>query len=275
MSFSEERYEDKKSLKGVHRWKKPNNNGNKLALMRGPKMRVEVILHECIRRSIVKHGPKKRWRSFPWVSSFVSKFNEFHADDEKLQDPSTDSDMAMAGSLIGLNTVYKFRLVHVATVISSTGAGVISSYHNADPSGGVGSTWTSAEWAALITLFSEVKMDSFSVHFSGYKSNTQLLNNRIVISGVLSSVSAIPTTYDTVWDNADAVVYCLNTETSLHGYTHTIKGTDLSWAIVTTPNPGSYAGVPGSIQFYGTAFTVTLPYLNTDLSGVYSFRSRI
>jgi len=246
-----------------------------MSLSKGPKLRVEDVLHECIRRSISRHGPTKRWKPFPWVTKLVSKFDDFFDTDEKLADPSADTDMSMAGSLVSLNTVYKFRLVHAPGGISSNGSGVMAGFHSADPSGGSGSTWTSVEWASLVALFSEVKLGRFSIHFSPYVQNTQLLKGRLLISGVLSSVAAAPATKDNVWDNADAKVYNLGVETSLHGYVHTIRGSDLNWAVVTTPNPGSYAGVPGSIQWFGDGYTISLGFADTDLEGIYKFRSRI
>jgi len=240
---------------------------------------ISFVLHECIRRVLKRHGPKKRWHPFANMRlpgwTLVS--------DEKLADPSTDNDMALAGSLVSLNTVYDFRLVPNATTftfLASTAGGLISGFQNADPSGGAGSTWTASEWAALISLFSEVKMKSFEMHFwpinlSSTAAGTALLGNGLCISGVLSTVAAAPGATNVVLDNADAVIYKFQNDYSDKVFVHRVKGTDLSWAIVTTPNPGSFAGVPGSIQYFGDGFIHTTALIFYTLVGFYSFRSRI
>jgi len=160
---------------------------------------------------------------------------------------------------------------------------VIAGFQSCDPSGG--GTWTASEWASLITLFSEVKFKKFSMHFwpvnlsSTTILNTPTLGNGLAISGVLSSVAAAPTTFNQVVDNADAVVYKFLNDYSDKVFVHTIKGTDISWAIVTTPNPGSYAGCPGSIQYFGNGFPTNagagMALILYTMVGFYKFRSRI
>lgn len=180
--------------------------------------------------------------------------------------------MDLASSLISINTEYDFRLISAGVAASSSGAGLLNGFQGADPSGG--GTWTATEWASLITLFSEVKMKSFSITFNRTFDTTIQLGNVLMVSGALSTIAAAPTTYSQVFDNADAKMYQVQADTSKTGYTHTIRGTDLSWAIVTTPNPGGYAGCPGSIQYIGT-FTASKAVLLLSMHGVYAFRSRI
>jgi len=243
-----------------------------MSLVGGPKLRVEDILHECVRRVLKRHGPKKQWKPFPWVSKITARVDEFFHIDEKLSDPSDDVDMSMAGSLISMDTIYKFRLVHGNVDVKSTGGGVVSGYENADPSGGSGSTWTALEWSSLITLFSQVKMHKFTCHFTADIGLTQ--GQVIAVSGVLSSLAGNPSTFDNSWDNADSKLWAPK-EVSLHGFVHSISGSDLNWAIVTTPNPGSYAGVPGAIQWYGSGFGATVTVGQVSMEGIYCFRSRI
>jgi hypothetical protein len=184
-------------------------------------------------------------------------------------DPEVQS---LASSLVDMNTVYKFRLTNSAN-LTSTGGGVLQGYENADPSGGSGSTWTATEWSALITLFSEVKMDIFQLWFSPVAGLTQ--GAPLIISSVLSSVTANPTSVNQVLDNADAEAYQFCVDKSKHPYKHTLKGTNLGWAVVTTPNPGSYAGCPGAIQYYGDGYSTGTTVAKLYIMGVYSFRSRI
>jgi len=185
--------------------------------------------------------------------------------------------MAVAASMVDLGTVYKFRLIHVIGGQSSSAGGVLSGYQNADPSGGAGSTWTAAEWASLITLFSEVRNVSFSIKINPYRNNLLLQSGALYVSGVLSSLAAAPTTADQCFDNADAKNYSIGTDSTRFGFSHTVKNTlsELSWAIVTTPNPGSYAGCPGAIQWFGNGFTASVAVIQYAVEGIYEFRSRI
>lgn len=260
-------------LKQVHSIRVPKQ------LLKTKNSTVSFIIHECIRRVIRKHGCKKRWRP---LRRLIDREWFTDKDDDKSLDPSTDSDMAMAGSLISLNTVYEFRLVsnaaQPANLASSVG-GVIAGFQSADPSGG--GTWTASEWAALTSLFSEVQMSKFTVEFWPVRLASTLLagsaasGNGLVISGVLSTVTVAPAAWNAVNDNADAKIYSFANDTTHQPFSHTIVGTDLSWAIVTTPNPGSFAGCPGSIQYFGNGFIPSTALLLYQPVGYYKFRSRI
>jgi len=185
--------------------------------------------------------------------------------------------------LTDLNRVVKFRLVdnNITTYVSSSGGGVISGYQNADPSGGSGSTWQANEWSSLTALFSEVKLIEFSMAFTPVSPEDTKLpstngGNVVYISGVLSSVAANPSSKAQVFDNADAKMWTALSSTTGKPFVHTIRPRGpLNWAIVTTPNPGSYAGCPGAIQYYGEGFVVSTPIFAITMYGVYQFRSRI
>jgi len=190
--------------------------------------------------------------------------------DDNFYDPSA---LAMAQAFIGLDTIYEFRLVSAGLSLTVTGGGILGAFQTADPSGA--GSWTATEWASLIALFSEVRMKSFTVHFVRALNTGIAAAQGMAISGVLSTVGSAPTTYSQVYDNADATIWAAGTDTSAHGYKHTIRGTDLTWAIVTTPNPGAYAGCPGSIQYYTAGMTAGVTFGQYHLSGIYAFRSRI
>jgi hypothetical protein len=183
-----------------------------------------------------------------------------------------DEMMSMASSLVDINTIYRFRLTNSANA-TTTGGGILTGYQNADPSGGSGSTWTATEWSSLTSLFSEVRCTKFSLHFGRIAGLTQ--GNPIYISGVLSTVGANPTSTNQVWDNADAQIWNCASETSVHPIKHTIVQSDVAFAIVTTPNPGSYAGCPGAIQYYGDGFSTSTVVTKIAIEGFYEFRSRI
>jgi len=116
-------------------------------------------------------------------------------------------------------------------------------------------------------------MDVFQLWFTAVQGLTQ--GNQLWISSALSSISANPTSTTQVLDNADAKLYRFASCTNGSPFIHTLKGTDLNWAVVTTPNPGSYAGCPGAIQFYGDGYSTSSTVGKLGIVGVYSFRSRI
>jgi hypothetical protein len=183
-----------------------------------------------------------------------------------------------------MNTVMRARLVDNAqplTYVSSNGSGLLAGYQNADPSGGSGATWTSAEYSTISALFSQVRLIEFSIYFSPVSpEDTKQINtsggNACYVSGVLSSVSAAPTTRTQVWDNADAKIFNCLSMTTGRPFKHTIRPRGkLGWAVVTTPNPGSYAGCPGAIQYYGDGFSPSVPCFSISMEGIYEFRSRI
>jgi len=186
-------------------------------------------------------------------------------------------------NLRSLQTVQRFRLVDNNSpllYITSNGSGILAGFQSADPSGGSGSTWTANEWTTITALFSQVKLIEFSINFSPVspedtKNITTSGGNACYISGVLSSVAAAPTTRAQVWDNADAKIICPLSMTTGRAYKHTIRPGGVKWAVVTSPNPGSFAGCPGSIQYYGDGFVVSSPIFAVSMEGVYAFRSRI
>jgi hypothetical protein len=187
-------------------------------------------------------------------------------------------------SLTSLSRVAPFRLVdnsNPTQYLGSNGSGVIAGYQNADPSGGSGSTWTSAEWSALTSLYSEVRLRSFEIWFTPVSPEDTKLpstsaGNILYVSGVLSSIAAAPTTRAQVLDNADAKIWTPLSSTTGRPFVHKIRPRGRpQWASVTSASPGSYAGCPGAIQWYGDGFPVSTNLMAISMIGYYEFRSRI
>jgi len=185
--------------------------------------------------------------------------------------------------LTSLNTTVRFRLTdnnQPLLYVLSNGSGLIGGYQNADPSGGSGATWTSSEWSTITALYSQVRMISFSVIFTPVapedtKVITSSGGNAAYVSGVLSSLATAPTTRSQVFDNADCKIFCPLSMTTGRPYVHTIRPRSVNWAVVTSPNPGSFAGCPGGIQYYGDGYPITTPIFAVSMMGIYEFRSRI
>jgi hypothetical protein len=183
----------------------------------------------------------------------------------------------MLSALVDQDTVYRFRLTGGPVFLATSGAGVTKGYETADPSGG--GTWTAAEWNNLTPLFSEVRLVEFKIHlaFTGvYDSNAwQGTNPTFVWNTSLSTPGAAPTAISVVWDNASAKV--LNPVVG-NGkvYTMVVKPrSGLAWAAVGSADPGSYAGCPGSINYYGENFPNSISVGFYYQEGIYEFRSRI
>jgi len=165
--------------------------------------------------------------------------------------------------------------------LGSNGSGVIAGYQNADPSGGSGSTWTAPEWSALTSLYSEVRIRSFEIWFTPVSPEDNKLSsasagNVLYVSGVLSSIAAAPTSRSQVLDNADAKLWTPLSSYGGRPFVHRIKPRGKpQWATVTTPSPGSYAGCPGAIQWYGDGYPTSINLIAISMIGIYEFRSRI
>jgi len=174
----------------------------------------------------------------------------------------------------------RFRLVDNSTsgiVLNSTAGGVMAGYFDSDPSGA--GAWTANEWSSLTALYSEVKVIWFKVTFniapqSDSKIDGTAPGNSLYVSGVLSNVSAAPTTSAQVYDNADAKVWQVF-HTRGRPVSHKIRQRNLNYAIVTVPAPGSYAGCSGAIQWYMDQLPVSVTIGYAKIEGVYEFRSRI
>jgi hypothetical protein len=185
--------------------------------------------------------------------------------------------------LTNLGRIVKFRLVdnsNPTQYLGSNGSGVIAGYQNADPSGGSGATWTASEWSALTSLYSEVRLRKFSIWFTPVSPEDSKLpsasaGNILYISGVLSSIAAAPTTRAQVLDNADAKIWTPLSYTLGRPFVHTIRPSRPQWASVNTPSPGSYAGCPGAIQWYGDGYPASINLIAISMIGYYEFRSRI
>jgi hypothetical protein len=187
-----------------------------------------------------------------------------------LSTPLSEDDVSIASSFISLNQTYRFRLGGYASLASSAGA--INSFVAADPSA---SGWNSPEWSSLTSLFSEFRLVSLSVTFTPlYYDGAVGSAPPAIIAGNLATAVA-PGSYAALADNADAKMWNFLSDRSMHGYTHTIKATNLNFSQVTTPTVEPYAGAPGSIQFYVSGLPTTATWMYLLISGIYEFRSRV
>jgi hypothetical protein len=187
-------------------------------------------------------------------------------EDEVLDEES----VSLAGSLLSQDTVYRFRLSGNVTVSYTTGA--INTALSCDPSAS-GSNFP--EWAQLSVLFQQVRLVEFCAQFCCPRNDTSSTQNfQPLAIGSSLATAASPGSYAAVADLADCKYYSFWKDTSPLGYTHHLKPGHLQWAIVSTPNPGNYAGCPGGIQLYAAGGASPSTALQALVWGVYEFRSR-
>jgi len=163
---------------------------------------------------------------------------------------------------------YMFEL-HGYSTLTSSGAGNLNTFLPFDPSG---SGFSFSEWSTLASLFSEYRLKSFHVQFVG-AFNTGIGQLPLAIASNIGVASA-PGSTAVVIQNADAVFWSAQHDTSRLGYTHHVRITDLGWAATASPTSTPYAGAPGSIQIYADFQGATVNIARALVRGVYEFRTR-
>jgi len=180
-------------------------------------------------------------------------------------------------SLVDPRHIYKFRMASTALAISSNGSGIAAGYETCDPSGG--GTWTATEWASLTGLFNQVRCSKFVLHCvkgQNVASSGTGATPYIVFGSTLATPTGAPGTVGIVWDNSDAKVHCPSNVSGSGMIVHaiTLDKSFVDFASIATPNPGSYAGCPGGILYYGANFSNGMTVLQYFLEGFYELQSR-
>jgi hypothetical protein len=124
-------------------------------------------------------------------------------------------------------------------------------------------------------LFTEVKLIEFRLHVC-WANSALPINGYAAFTPSLASTASPPGTGGAVWDNAEAKLVNPQFIKSSNGMNvFTVKPrTGLEFASTTTPNPGSYAGIPGSIGYYGAGFPASASVATIFLEVFLMFRNR-
>jgi hypothetical protein len=239
----------------------------------GPTPSKAGILVKGVDRKLCRATPERSKRLHGLIRRMPTPSFDSLSTGESLEEQSS-----LMAELVDPNTIYRFRLTSGITINTSSGGGVLSGYETADPSGG--GTWTASEWSNIITLFSEVRVVSFALHYTitgSTDTNTMIGNTPYLgMSGSLTTLVAAPTSFPVVVDNADGIN--INPYPRFDGGFTTFKvkyKTPVSWAATSAPNPGAFAGCPGSIGWYGADFPNTQAIASYWIEGIYEFRNRI
>jgi len=169
--------------------------------------------------------------------------------------------------------------------ILSDGAGKLASYLSFDPSSTTtayfGGVALFAEWSAMLSLYNEVKLKQFEMSMCRTYLDESKGDNfyPIAFASTSSAILGSPTGYANVSDNGDAQMWPWVTDYSGKCRFISVKMSQLAWATVTTPNPGSTSGIaagcPGSFIFYAAGLPASINIGYARIRGWYQFRTRV
>jgi hypothetical protein len=197
-----------------------------------------------------------------------------------LRDPQVSSETLQAsrdvmGSLIDPTVIYRFRLASDVNSMSAT-SGLLAQTESVDPSGGSPSTWTALEWSEITALFQFVRAVQFKIHFS-WASTAPAINegSYMVIASTLND-SATPVSAISVVNVPNSIMLNPHNTSGSGRHTQTLDLpiSNIEFADVGTPNPGGYAGCPGTIIWYGGGFAGSDVVGYFFREGIYEFRAR-
>jgi len=101
----------------------------------------------------------------------------------------------------------------------------------------------------------------------------------LAIASSTSPTLVVPSTFQQVIDNGDAQLWPVIQDYSGRGRYHACRLTGLTWALTSTPNPGSSSGIgagcPGSIIMYGSGYPNSVQVCSIKYTGTYLLRTRV
>jgi hypothetical protein len=166
----------------------------------------------------------------------------------------------------------------------SDGSGVVAGLIYANPLKTYGAV-PFGEYSALNSLFAGVRLKRFECQFS--PANTLSETKTLGFQGLAIAVfpqadPSVPSSYDSVIDNADSRMWSIQVDTSPLGYTHKWRpypkpifaGTD-NPILTASGSGGANIGCPGGIGFYGTAFPASVQVMTVRITGWYQFRGPV
>jgi len=181
------------------------------------------------------------------------------------------------------NQTLKVTLRNNLTCVSS-GAGVINSFLQFDPSSTTSGTFNTVtqfpEWATWANLFGQVRLIQFEIRLLPvYIDDTKGdLAVPVAFGTDINPAIVAPGSYSNALDNADSQMWQPYRDYSGKAFYHSYKASQLPWASVGTPNPGFSngvaAGCPGGIQFYGGTFPNSTAIFDVVVCGHYLLRGK-
>jgi len=133
------------------------------------------------------------------------------------------------------------------------------------------------EYAAWSALFGEIKVHSMVVNFMPNfpESKSSITSGSPMAIAGSTNVTAAPSSYDVVLDNASSQAWNILNDASPRGFSYSMKYRDILWASSTSPGGLTSQGTPGGIGFYGGGYAASTPVVFIRYSVVYQMRNRI
>jgi len=168
---------------------------------------------------------------------------------------------------------------------ASNGSGVLAAALPFDPSATLSSTFGSgaifSEWTSNSNQWQNVKVLQFEAEFVRVQTDDTKgdIPEPLAIASSTSPTLVVPSSFQQVIDNGDAQLWPVIQDYSGRGRYHSTRLTQLSWALTSTPNPGSSSGIgsgcPGSIIMYGAGYPNSVQVCSIKYTGTYLLRTRV
>jgi len=168
---------------------------------------------------------------------------------------------------------------------ASNGSGVLAGAIPFDPSATLSSTFGSAsmftEWTNYSNTYQNVKVLQFEVEMVRVQTDDTKgdIPEPLIIASSTSPSLVVPSTFQQVVDNGDSQIWPVIQDYSGKGRYHAVRMSQLTWALTSTPNPGSSTGIgagcPGSIILFGTGYPASVQIISIKITGTYLLRTRV
>lgn len=179
------------------------------------------------------------------------------------------------------STKYVFQFRNVVSAVSN-GSGVCAGVIPCDPSVTLSATFQSVvlftEWSAITAFFGRIKCRQLECTLTPETTNEtkgDTTANLVIASNLMANT--VPSSYQTVADNADSQQWPLFTDLSGRGIYHSMRHQrSLVPASTGTPFPNTniYAGTPGGIAIYGAGFPISSTLCLIRIVGTYELSQR-
>jgi len=168
---------------------------------------------------------------------------------------------------------------------NSNGSGVLAGAIPFDPSATLSSTFGSGalfnEWTNNSNMWQNVKVLQFEAEFVRVQTDDTKgdVPEPLIIASSTSPSLVVPSTFQQVIDNGDSQIWPVIQDYSGKGRYHATRLRGLTWALTSTPNPGSSTGIgagcPGSIIVFGNGYPINSQICSIKYSGTYLLRTRV
>jgi len=159
--------------------------------------------------------------------------------------------------------------------VPTSGSGVINGVVPADPTI-INNGTVHPEYGAWSSLYSEIIVDSITVHFFPRFAESKSVSTDGTPMGIAGStnVSSAPSSLDVVLDNASSISWNFLNDASSRGFPYVLRYPWLNYLTSSSPGGTTGSGTPGGIGFYGEGYAASTFGVHIQYSAVYRMRNR-